>query len=45
MTLTLAAMLRLGMTSVGTEAAALIIGPQQLERGLCGLHAAMTEDL
>nr|AAM29193.1 env protein [Porcine endogenous retrovirus B] len=44
--LTLAVMLGLGTAvGVGTGTAALITGPQQLEKGLGELHAAMTEDL
>lgn len=44
--LTLAIMLSLGiMTGIGTGTAALITGPIQLERGLGGLQAAITEDL
>lgn len=33
------------MAGVGTGTAALITGPQQLEKGLGELHAAITEDL
>lgn len=45
MSLTLAMMLGLGiMTGIGTGTAALITGPQQLERGLGSLQATITED-
>nr|XP_045016608.1 TIMELESS-interacting protein isoform X1 [Jaculus jaculus]XP_045016609.1 TIMELESS-interacting protein isoform X1 [Jaculus jaculus]XP_045016611.1 TIMELESS-interacting protein isoform X1 [Jaculus jaculus] len=44
--LTLAVLLGLRVTAgVGTGTAALITGPQQLERGLGELHAVITEDL